>query len=169
VSREYGNPHGDSGLQYLSAPRHADEIDLTGLVNSRLVSFIERAKKFRVRLDNELPQGLCHLDYDKDNLLVDRHNRLSAVLDFNDLAFTPFVLDLSYTLLDVEVCADSSLAEDYLSTYEQTRSLSKLERTLIKPCKLYRHYMLSILAVREGETGEHTVGEYLAVESACLA
>lgn len=69
-----------------------DQIPQEG-IDSRLRAFLQRAKEYEVSLPSELPRGLCHLDYDTGNTLVNK-NVVAAVLDFDDLALAPFVVCL---------------------------------------------------------------------------
>jgi fatty-acyl-CoA synthase/long-chain acyl-CoA synthetase len=55
---------------------------------------------FVVELDDSLPKGLSHFDFDIDNILT-KNDRVTAILDFGDMECLPLVVCLGYTLWDV--------------------------------------------------------------------
>lgn len=139
-------------------------IDQSKLNNAQLVDFLERAKNYTVSLDRDLPSGLCHLDYDTDNIIV-KNNSLVAVLDFDDLAVAPYVVCLAYTLWHVRKYSGQQMATLYISEYEKYRPLSNEEKIAIKPIMLFRHYVISGIKILNGHISDQEIYDYLSLET----
>lgn len=77
-----------------------------------------------------LPSGLVHMDYESDNILVNK-NRITAILDFDDLSYHPFVADIGISLwwwLFMNKDKDcKALLNKYLKEYQKHNKLSKKE------------------------------------------
>ncbi|MDD4409744.1 MAG: phosphotransferase [Candidatus Pacebacteria bacterium] len=77
-----------------------------------------------------LPSGLVHMDYESDNILVDK-KKITAILDFDDLSYHPFVADIGISLwwwLFMNRDKDcKSLIVKYLKEYQKYRKLSAEE------------------------------------------
>jgi Ser/Thr protein kinase RdoA (MazF antagonist) len=131
--------------------------------DGRLLAFLQRAGDYVVELPSDLPKGLCHLDYDKDNTLV-KNGVVSAVLDFDDLAIAPFVVCLAYALWDVYVEAGEKSMKDYLTQYEKLRKLSEAERRYIKSAMLFRHYFVTTIKILYGHTSPDEISQYINIE-----
>lgn len=138
-------------------------IDTTNLAEPEILDFINRGGRYRVDLSNDLPAGLCHLDYDKDNI-VSSSNQVSAILDFDDLAHAPFVVCLGYTLWHIWRYAGKQMAGDYLNEYATIRPLSKEEIQLLSPVIAFRHYMISNLKILNGHTSKIDSNNYINLE-----
>ena len=145
------------------------QIDFGSLINSELIEFLERAKTFHTTLDSSLPTGLCHLDYDRDNILSDKDGGIAAILDFDDLAPAPFVLDLGYTLWEIWYTNNKEAADRYLILYEQLRPLSKLEKDSLAATLLFRHYVICSAGVVKGEIDNETIKKYVRLEKEFMA
>jgi len=79
---------------------------------------------------NKLPSGLVHLDYHGTNILVNR-KKVVGIIDFDDLSYQPFIVDLAYSLLwwtyknrtkNIQI-----ILNQYLYAYQQGRKLSAEE------------------------------------------
>ncbi len=129
--------------------------------------FIERAKNYVVHLDKSIPQGLCHLDYDNENVLSESGN-ITAVLDFDELSVAPYVMCLAHTLWDITFeLGDSGVAE-YLAEYENHRRLSEPERNLIRPLMLARHYAVGCIDIASGQMDKPSLLQHLKLENQLL-
>lgn len=129
--------------------------------------FIERAKNYVVHFEESIPQGLCHLDYDNDNVLSESGN-ITAILDFDELSIAPYVMCLAHTLWDIAFeLGDSGVAE-YLDEYEKHRPLSTKERDLIRPLMLARHYAVGCIDIASGQMDKPSLLQYLKLESELL-
>jgi Ser/Thr protein kinase RdoA (MazF antagonist) len=168
VSSDFSDHYQGFVIRELRETYFIKQIDMGTLRDSRLIDFLERAKQYHLSLDKRLPWGLCHLDYDKDNILADRLGNITAMLDFDDLALAPYVLDLAYTLLHVYWHAGIKGITKYLAVYEKKRRLSTLERHNLQQLMLFRYYVLCSHNVLNGETEEATVAKYLALEEDLL-
>lgn len=129
-------------------------------------ALMERATGFSVTLPEGLPSGLCHLDYDIDNILVDAQDSIAAVLDFDDLALAPFIVCLGYTLWDIFEQEEPTLVSEYLQLYRSRRDLTKQELELLPRIMLFRHYLVAALIVVDGDMDEVTAQKYARIENA---
>lgn len=79
----------------------------------------------------QLPAGDCHLDYDSNNVLVEG-GKITAILDFDDIACAPFILDcgnsLWWWLYFSEPKEYQDILQTYLRAYESIRGTSAAER-----------------------------------------
>lgn len=140
------------------------QIDVAKISDIDLRQFVRRAEEYRLDLDKSLPKGLCHLDYDNDNILSDG-DRLAVVLDFDDLAIAPFVVCLGYTMWHVLYTDSVEVMKLYLKIYEQTRGLSPLEKDYLYRVILFRHYVISSLKILNGHTDDIDIAKYLSLEN----
>ena len=143
------------------------QIDMTA-IDERLAAFLQRGAAYKVILDAELPTGLCHMDYDEQNMLCE-DNAITAVLDFDDLSVAPYVVCLAYTLWHMQDSHGPVAADAYLKIYEQMRPLTSPEKRLLPAARLFRHYMISAIKVLNGEIGPKHIESYLHVERSLQA
>lgn len=165
LSESYKN--GDSigePLARLKENYFIDSIPKEKITDIRLRSFLDRAKAYEIKLPNELPQGLCHLDYDTDNVLV-KNNTVTAILDFDDLRLAPFIVCLSYTLWHVYATTGKEALMSYLKNYKNQRKLSDLEQSFIKPIMLFRHYVISSIKILNNHTSSDEITTLLEQEA----
>jgi Ser/Thr protein kinase RdoA (MazF antagonist) len=154
-------------LGELADTQFAPRIDLRAVPDPRLSGFVERARQYRLTLDPDLPCGLCHLDYDPENVLVTEEGAIAAVLDFDDLALAPYVVDLAYTTWHVRFHDGEAAAARYLSMYEAVRPLSDREHAWLAPIERFRHYVICSLGILEGAAADAAeVERYLALDAA---
>lgn len=117
-------------------------ITLGKIKNPEFRQFLERDKRYILQLDKSLPRGFNHNDYDNENTLA-VGGQLSAILDFDDLSYSPTVLCLGYTLWDVFFESQSLDAMYlYLKEYQKIRKLNRKELAAIKPVMLFRNYVI---------------------------
>lgn len=137
-------------LDTLKEGEFIKNIKLHKLEKQEVLDILQRAKNFIVRLDNKLPRGFNHLDYDHANTLV-KNNKLSAILDFDDLTYSPVVVCLSYTLWDVLYTTNSKLELQkfrlYLKEYQKIRTLKSTEVRYLKDIMIFRNYVIGALEV----------------------
>lgn len=119
-------------------------------------AFLTRVRAFAVDLDDALPRGLSHFDYDVENVLADESGHLTAILDFDDVKCLPVVVCLAYTLHDILDSATDSeeLAKRYLRRYQQTRLLTAGEKNILPQIILFRHYVCAIFDLDLHDSGE---------------
>jgi len=144
--------------------RHIDRNSISN--NARLLKYIERIAKYEVTLDANLPRGFSHFDFDLGNILIDNNGNLSAILDFDDLQYAPFVVCLGYTLWSVLYeTGDESIVAQYLAEYQKTRQLGSLEREYLPKIMLFRHYVITALKILNGHIAKDDVQNYEALGS----
>lgn len=153
-----------SVLRNLQEKHFIKQIDFTNLPSKEFAELLKRAEKYEVNLGTDFDFALCHLDFDADNVLVDEHDELTAILDFDDLSLAPFVLDLAYTLWDVYYDGGEDSVNQYLSVYQKIRPLNSEEKSVIKQIILFRHYVISAIRTLGDEIDEKTATKYLAIE-----
>lgn len=137
-------------------------------LNSEAQLLFKRAVDYTVSLPSGLPTGLCHLDYDADNVLVNESQQVTAVLDFDDLALAPFVVCLSYTLWDIMSQEDVQLVQEYIASYTAERKLTNQELVLVPKIMLFRHYMIAGHVMLDGDMDAETTAKYIRVEKTIL-
>lgn len=130
-------------------------IELDKIKDQDVLAILHRAKNFRVHFNGKLPYGYNHLDYDHANILV-KNNKLSAILDFDDLCYSPLIVCFGYTLWDVLFTTKkpSSLFE-YLKYYQANRKLKPAELQILKDILRFRNYVIGSLEIMfYGEDGK---------------
>jgi len=118
------------------------KINLSKIKNREIKEFLLRDKSFIVKLDDKLPRGFNHNDFDHGNILV-KNNKLSAVLDFDDLSYAPMAMCLGYTLWAVLFETQSfGQVRQYVKEYSKVRKLNQLELKSLRNIILFRHYVI---------------------------
>lgn len=117
----------------------------------RFREFLKRVQEYEVSLSDTLPVGISHFDYDADNLLI-QNDKVTAILDFGDVACMPLVVCLGYTLWDIlfEEGGSAELASAYIRSYEKLRQLSHNEKSVLNQIILFRHYVISTFQISFG-------------------
>ncbi len=135
------------------------KIQLKKLKQRSTVDFLHRAQKFLVKLDPRLPRGFNHLDYDKTNTLA-KNDKLSGILDFDDLAYSPMVVCLGYTLWDIITDSPNlNRLRLYLKTYSKIRKLKRIEVTYLRDILLFRNYAIGSMDVLlQGQNSKNIKG-----------
>lgn len=140
-------------------------IQIDEIKNTDTKGFLRRVKNYRYQLDRNLPKGYCHLDFDLGNVLVDSCDKLSAILDFDDLAHAPYALCLGYTLWSLYLQDDVELFSRYLQEYQKIRQLHQAELAVLPAIMLFRHYTIGAMKVLAGTMDELALDKYLRIES----
>lgn len=123
------------------------KIDFNKITLPQVQAILNRVKKYRVSLDPKLPHGFNHLDIAGGNILV-KNNKLSAIFDFDDLAYSPIVICLAYTMVDILLVTKNSQAVfQYLAEYQKVRKLNQLELNSVQPLMLFRCYVIGALEI----------------------
>lgn len=107
--------------------------------------FISKAKRFSYEFQQPLPYSYNHLDLDLDGNVIVNSGRIQAVIDFDDLAYSPSVVCLGYSLWNVLHDAGLIRAKQYLAHYEQVRPLSEYERQVLPDVVRFRNYEIGAL------------------------
>jgi len=137
-------------------------------LDSQQKAFVKRAENYVVDLDNSLPRGLCHLDFDNGNILS-VSNTVTAVLDFDDFMEAPYVMCLAYTLWDIAFDLGLDAMTTYVDAYNKGRPLTKREESFIKPIMLFRHYSIGCLDIATDQMSHPSFTKYLELEEKLLS
>jgi len=116
--------------------------------------FITRAKNFIYPIDQTLPFGYNHLDLDLDGNVIVQDNRVSGIVDFDDLSYSPLSVCLGYSLWNVLHDENLENMRAYLKHYENIRPLQKLERLALPQIIIFRNYEIG--ALRLYKTGDYS-------------
>lgn len=166
LGEQYANTHHmKSGRAALRATEVPGELLKHTAQESSLRNILERVKAFVVELDDSLPKGLSHFDFDIENVLT-KNNRVTAILDFGDLECLPLVVCLGYTLWDVlfEKGGSSALVARYLQTYQAVRQLSQREKAVLREIILFRHYVITTVQIQFGDFSQDDLDKALQQE-----
>lgn len=161
LGNEYTNRFQGAVLRRLRERYFAKNIQTD---NTEFAEFLKRVQDFEVRLDEKLPFGLCHLDYDKHNILVDDNDEITAIIDFDDLGLAPYVLDLGYSAWDAFYFGGVYELNSYLHEYKKIRPLSELELSSLKSVLIFRHYVVCTLFAADGKDDNEHIEKYLTGE-----
>ncbi|MDQ3076049.1 MAG: phosphotransferase [bacterium] len=110
-----------------------------------VLEFIERVKKYKYTLSEDLPYGYHHLDLDFDGNVITKDGSIAGIVDFDDLSYSPVVVCLGFTLWDILDNAGSRAMRLYLSTYEKIRPLTTLEMEALPHVILFRNYVMGVV------------------------
>ncbi len=113
--------------------------------NESVQAFIERVKQYSYRLNPELPHGYNHLDIDFDGNVLTHENTVSAIVDFEDLEYSPIVVCLGYSLWNILDDEGLDAMQKYLSEYEKIRPLTPLELEALPYVIFFRNYVIGIV------------------------
>ena len=138
------------------------QIDITS-VSKELRPLLQRGAACEVSLDPSLPAGLCHMDYDEQNMLC-AGNLITAVLDFDDMAVAPYAVCLAYTLWHIQDTQGITAIDKYLQQYTSIRQLSDAERRFLPSAMLFRHYVITAIKILNGEVSPAHTASYLQTE-----
>jgi Ser/Thr protein kinase RdoA (MazF antagonist) len=118
---------------------------------TELRSLAERIAAFRYPLDPELPYGYNHLDIDLGGNVLTKENKVTGIVDFDDLAYSPSIICLGYTLWSILDEGGEGAVRSYLSEYEKIRPLTPLERETLPHAILFRNYVIGAVRLLLGE------------------
>jgi Ser/Thr protein kinase RdoA (MazF antagonist) len=157
--------HMKSERAALQAISVADELLKNTDLERPFRSFLERVKAFVIELDDSLPKGLSHFDFDIENILT-RNDRVTAILDFGDMECMPLVVCLGYTLWDVlfEKGGSSALVTRYIQKYQEIRQLNQSEKEVLREIILFRHYVITSVQIHFGDLNQNDLEKALQRE-----
>ncbi len=122
----------------------AKKIDFLSIKSHDAFNFLERAKVYEYVLSPNLTYGYNHLDIDFDGNVLTHNDKVSAIIDFDDLQFSPCVVCLGYTLWDILINQDENDMMYYLSQYQKVRPLNIEEKKSLLHIILFRNYVIGI-------------------------
>lgn len=128
-------------------------LHVEGLLYARANPMHRRHESLPLRLRQGVlraltPAGFSHFDYDASNILVSQEQIL-CVLDFEGMRFGPLVACIYFTLAQIyKQHADPTLIQDYLSTYEATRKLTRWEKLVLRVSLAWKCRSIALLGLR---------------------
>lgn len=96
---------------------------------------------------SKLPFALCHLDYDSNNILND-NKKITGVIDFDDLAPAPPILDIGFSLwwwCYFNPLHRRNIIDKYISSYSRVRRMTKNEQSFLRLFMRIRNLVLAYL------------------------
>ncbi|CAF1073068.1 unnamed protein product [Rotaria magnacalcarata] len=82
---------------------------------------------FEENFEKNLPKGFIHVDiHDENVLFCPNQNKIAAVLDFDDMSFGPFLIDIAMTLCFWCSCGskfNTDYAKTFLIEYQKARNM----------------------------------------------
>ena len=120
----------------------ATKLETIPVQTDDVLEFIERVKEYQYPLSEGLPHGYNHLDLDFDGNVITKDGKVVGIVDFDDLAYSPVVVCLGYSLWNILDDAGPRAMELYLSTYEKVRPLTPSEKEALPNVVLFRNYMM---------------------------
>lgn len=106
-------------------------------------AFMEEAKLYQITVAH-LPSGHLHGDFVQTNLLWEK-DRLSTILDFDDMEYSWLVLDIAVSAWHILVQdLDWTLVEAFIDAYSHVRPLAKDEQTSLIPLIKFVNYVRGI-------------------------
>lgn len=123
----------------------APKIQKIQLENKKVLDFIARVKSYRYSLNPNLPHGYNHLDIDFDGNVLTKDNKISGIVDFDDLKYSPLVMCLGYSLWNILDDEGIDAMRVYLSEYEKVRQLSPAEYEALPNIIFFRNYVVGMI------------------------
>lgn len=123
----------------------ADRIDTSTIVDQPTLDLLDRIKKYTFPLPPDLPYGYNHLDIDLDGNVITRGDKVAAIVDFDDVQYSPVVVCLGYTLWCLLDDEGEAAMWSYLQAYENIRPLTDREREVLPHVVIFRNYVLAAM------------------------
>jgi len=122
--------------------------------NDPFIKFLYQEFEIQKALVNTsgLPKGVVHGDIFPSNIIFSHHKyQLLGIIDFEEICDSPLLLDVAMTILGCgykgqnELILDSELVNSFLRAYNVQRTLTSLEKELLKPFIKYdMHWILAV-------------------------
>lgn len=128
----------------------AQRIQRDSISEKDVLDLVDRIERYRYPLDQDLPHGYNHLDIDFDGNVITKDEKVVAIIDFDDVQYSPPVVCLGYTLYSVLDDEGADAMRAYVQTYESIRPLSDKERVALPHVVLFRNYVLAAMRVLLG-------------------
>ncbi len=123
----------------------AERISKSPLQTEEVLGFIERAKSYAYYLDTTLPHGYNHLDLDFAGNVLTKDDEITAIIDFDDLKYSPIIMCLGFTLWNILNDKGPQACKLYLNEYEKIRPLRQTERQELPNIIFFRNYEVGII------------------------
>ena len=123
----------------------ASKVEDTTVGGQEVKGLIERIKAYSYPLNPDLPYGYNHLDIDFDGNVLTKDNRVSGIVDFEDLQYSPVIVCLGYSLWNILDDDGIEAMKHYLRSYEKVRPLTPAEYEALPNVVLFRNYVMVII------------------------
>jgi Ser/Thr protein kinase RdoA (MazF antagonist) len=123
----------------------ASKVENTTVGGKEVQDLIQRIKDYSYPLNPDLPYGYNHLDIDFDGNVLTKNNRVSGIVDFEDLQYSPTIVCLGYSLWNVLDDDGIDAMRHYLKEYEKIRPLTSAEHQALPNVIFFRNYVMVII------------------------
>ena len=113
--------------------------------STELQGFIRRMTSFSSPLIPGLPYGYNHRDLDLDGNVIVKENHINAIIDFEDIKYSPVVDCLAKTLWSVLFDSSEKDMWRYLAQYEKIRPLTHDEKKTLPSAIFLRNYAVAAI------------------------
>ncbi len=111
-----------------------------------IAKFMQEAEQYSFEINPNLPHGYNHLDLDFGGNIITNKNKILAILDFDDLTYSPCALCLGVTLWHIFYkTEDWNKLRRYINQYEIVRTLNESELATLIEEMLYRNYTVGLV------------------------
>ncbi len=123
----------------------ASKVENATIGGKEVQDLIQRIKDYSYPLNPDLPYGYNHLDISFNGNVLTKNNRVSGIVDFEDLQYSPIIVCLGYSLWNVLSDNGVDAMQYYLKEYERTRPLSPIEHEALRNVIFFRNYVMVII------------------------
>lgn len=123
----------------------ASKVENTTVGGQEVKDLIERIKAYSYPLNPNLPYGYNHLDIDFDGNVLTKDNKVSGIVDFEDLQYSPIIVCLGYSLWNILDDDGIEAMKHYLRSYEKVRPLTPAEYEALPNVVFFRNYVMAII------------------------
>ncbi len=123
----------------------AAKVENTSVGGQEVQALLQRIKAYRYLLSPDLAYGYNHLDIDFDGNVLTKDNRVSGIVDFDDLQYSPVIVCLGYSLWNILDDEGIDAMKHYLKEYEKVRPLNSLEYEALPNVVFFRNYVICIV------------------------
>jgi Ser/Thr protein kinase RdoA (MazF antagonist) len=121
------------------------KVEDTTVGGQEVQNLLRRIKTYSYPLSPDLSYGYNHLDIDFDGNVLTKDNRVSGIVDFEDLQYSPAVVCLGYSLWNILDDDGTESMRQYLAEYEKIRPLVPLEREALPHVIFFRNYVMAVI------------------------
>jgi len=121
------------------------KVENTTVGGQEVQELLERIKAYSYPLNPDLPYGYNHLDIDFDGNVLTKDNRVSGIVDFEDLQYSPLIVCLGYSLWNILDDDGVDAMKHYLQAYEKVRPLTPVEYEALPNVIFFRNYVMVVI------------------------
>lgn len=121
------------------------KVENTSVGGQDLRDLLQRIKAYGYPLSPDLPYGYNHLDIDFDGNVLTKDSRVSGIVDFEDLQYSPVIVCLGYSLWNILDDEGIDAMKHYLKEYEKVRPLTPAEYEALPNVVFFRNYVMVVI------------------------